>query len=92
VILDLDVPALAKAVAREVVDLLRAGTFDLVDQSQSPLGRRRHIALCRRRTDRCVQIGRRYLAPKDLVEEELAKSKPRTKGTTSDVPEGFEAS
>ena len=71
--ISLDVDALASAVAAKVVDLLRAGTFsDLMDQSQSPLGRRRHISLARSRPDRCMQVGRRYLVPKDLIDSEMA--------------------
>ncbi len=90
-VFSVDVKLFAKAVATEVVNLLRAGTFaDLVDQSQSPLGRRTHIALCRARPDACVQVGRRYLAPKELVAEALAKKIPRKKAAAVDVPEGFE--
>jgi len=72
---------LGKIIAREVVTELRGGQFaDLVDQHASPLGARRHIKLCRANPDRCVQAGRRYLAPKDLVAAELAKPKPARAG------------
>ncbi len=68
----IDIDALSTAIARKVAAELRGGQFsDLIDQSESPLGPRKHIALCRR-DSRCCRVGRRWLAPKELVDEVLA--------------------
>jgi hypothetical protein len=72
---------LAREVARAVVAELRAGEVDMVDQTASPLGRRRHIAAVRARVGSgapgAAIVGRRYLLARDALESELSKtSKP----------------
>lgn len=67
---------LAELVAAKVVDRLRAGDQpDMVDQSKSPLGRRRHIAAVRRLVAAGEQgaaiVGRRYLLSRDRLSQEL---------------------
>lgn len=70
--------ALAPAIAAEVVAQLRAGeTPGMVDQSSSPLGRRRHIAVVRKLVAAgepgAAIVGRRYLLARDAIEAELVK-------------------
>lgn len=71
--ISIDIDALSTAIARKVAAELRGrGQFaDLIDQSDSPLGPRKHIALCRC-DSRCFKVGRRWLAPKELVEKALS--------------------
>lgn len=53
----------ARTIAGLVVDQLRAADFPgYVDQSSSPLGRRRHIAAVRSGRLPGIRVGRRYLA------------------------------
>jgi hypothetical protein len=69
---------LADRLAQRIVDKLRSDDLGLLDQSSSPLGRRRHIAFVR--AGGGVQIGRRYLAKREDVLaqlEKLARVKPR---------------
>lgn len=84
--------ALAPAIARAVVDELRAGeTADMVDQRQSPLGSRRHIRAIRDGRMPGVRIGRRWLAKKADVEvfaANLAKPK-RTRSEQLAAEMGF---
>lgn len=68
---------LAREIAREVVAALRAGEAPgMVDQSASPLGRRRHIAAVRRRVGAeeggAAIVGRRHLLSREALEAELA--------------------
>lgn len=68
---------LADAIAARVVDRLRAGELPgMVDQAQSGLGRRRHIAFARRLIAagdaRAVQLGRRFLLDTSAVTEARA--------------------
>jgi len=68
---------LADLVAAKVVDRLRAGEAPgMVDQSASPLGRRRHIAAVRRLValgePGACQVGRRYLLSRERLDAELA--------------------
>lgn len=73
-LISIDVDALADRVAELVVERLRGGTFgDLVDQSESPLGRRRHIALVRKGGPGVARVGRRYLASRAVISAELAR-------------------
>lgn len=65
---------LARLVAHEVVAELRAGDVpDVLDQSQSGLGRRRHIAFARRLIaagdGRAAHLGRRYLLTREAIEQ-----------------------
>ncbi len=61
--------ALAEAIAARVVDKLRAGDLaGYVDQSASPLGRRRHINAIRSGALPGLRVGRRYLARQADVE------------------------
>lgn len=67
----------AAEVARAVVAELRAGDAPgMVDQSASPLGRRRHIAAVRKRVNAgepgAAIVGRRHLLSREAVEAELA--------------------
>lgn len=76
--------ALAPAIAAEVVAQLRAGeTPGMVDQSTSPLGRRRHIAAVRRMVAAgdpgAAQVGRRYLLTTDAVQVELSRMSRKPK-------------
>lgn len=62
--------ALAQRVAEIVLEGLRQGELaGWVDQSKSPLGRRKHIALARKEGR---QVGRRYFLPLETVEKALA--------------------
>jgi hypothetical protein len=68
---------LAKQIAREVVAELRAGEAPgMIDQSASPLGRRRHIAAVRRRVaageSGAAIVGRRHLLSRERLDAELA--------------------
>lgn len=81
---DILLERIADRVAQLVVDKLRAGEFGMIDQHQSPLGPRRHVAFVR--AGGGVQIGRRYLATKEAIEQhaqELTK-KHRHKRTSTD--------
>lgn len=67
---------LAELVAAKVVAQLRAGDVPgMVDQSKSPLGRRRHIAAVRRLVASgepgAAQVGRRYLLSRERLDVEL---------------------
>lgn len=68
---------LAREIARAVVAELRAGEVAMIDQSASPLGRRRHIAAVRARVSTgatgAAIVGRRYLLAREAIEAELAK-------------------
>lgn len=69
--------ALAVEVARAVVTELRAGDVpSMVDQSASPLGRRRHIAAVRKRVNAsepgAAIVGRRHLLSRGALDAELA--------------------
>lgn len=73
-LISIDVEALAEKVADLVVARLRAGNFgDMIDQAESPLGRRRHINLVRKGGPGVAQVGRRYLASRAKVQEALEK-------------------
>jgi hypothetical protein len=63
---DILLERMADRIAQLVVDKLRAGDVGMIDQAQSPLGRRRHIAFVRNGGG--IQIGRRYLATKEALE------------------------
>jgi len=65
--------ALAPTLARAVVTELQAGTMpDMLDQHASPLGPRRHVAAIRSGKLRGVQVGRRWLAKHDDVDQYVA--------------------
>ena len=71
--------AFARLVAAEVVRELRSGPSDLVSQSASPLGKRRHCAAVRERVARgdaggCI-VGRVFYLSPAALREELAKGK-----------------
>jgi hypothetical protein len=87
VVLEALARVLAPAIAREVIAQLRAGeTPGMVDQSASPLGRRRHIALARTLiaagSADAARIGRRYLVRREAIDAhatELSKRAPKPK-------------
>jgi hypothetical protein len=77
------VRVLAIQIARAVVAELRSGDAPgMIDQSASPLGRRRHIAAVRRRVAAgepgAAIVGRRYLLASVQVDAELAAASKRT--------------
>jgi hypothetical protein len=76
-VLEEAIRVLAREIAREVVSELRAGELDMIDQSASPLGRRRHIAAVRARVSSGAPggaiIGRRYLLSREAIEAELVR-------------------
>ena len=73
----------AEAIDREQ----RAERRDWVDQSASPLGRRRHVAAVKRRLDRGLEgaamVGRRALLSSAALDEELALLSKGPKKTTA---------
>jgi hypothetical protein len=80
--LECAIDVLAEAVARKVVAQLTAGQVGVVDQSASPLGRRRHIAAVRRLIASGAPggavVGRRHLLTREALNAELAAQKPRS--------------
>jgi hypothetical protein len=65
---------LAQLLAERVVAHLRATDLPgYIDQSASPLGRRRHIEAIRSGKLRGVRVGRRYLARKEDVDHCMAE-------------------
>lgn len=67
---------LARVIAHEIVAELRSGDVpDMVDSTQSCLGRKRHCAFARlliaRGDPRAAQIGRRYLLTAEAVDEAM---------------------
>lgn len=77
------VPMLAPALARELATCNAPG---FVDQSASPLGRRRHIALARTliaaSSADAMRVGRRYLVRREAIEAhaaELSRRAPKSK-------------
>lgn len=88
------VDELAELVARKVVDRLQQGTPDMVDQSNSPLGRRRHCYAVRRRISEhkpgAAVVGRRHLLTREALAEELARlgmgDRTPTTGRAAPVP------
>ena len=73
---------LAREIAKAVVAELRAGDAPgMLDQSASPLGRRRHIALAREliaaNSSEAARIGRRYLVTRTAVEARAAELSKR---------------
>lgn len=69
---------LAERVAARVAERLRAGSPEAIDQSRSPLGRRRHCHAVRRRLAAGLPgasvIGRRHLLAPEALSEELART------------------
>ena len=66
--------ALAPAIARCVVDELRAGQSpDFYDQHSSPLGPRKHCAAIRSGKLPGTKVGRRWLAKRTDVERYMAE-------------------
>lgn len=79
--LDALLDALADRIADRVVKRLSSGGLDgFIDQTGSPLGRRRHIAAIRSGALPGIQVGRRYLARHDDVERFIS-------GTASSSPD-----
>lgn len=79
---------IADRVAELVVLKLRINDFGMIDQLQSPLGRRRHIAFVRKGGG--VQVGRRYLARREDIQrhlDELAKGQRSRPERTLSVAE-----
>lgn len=79
---------IADRVAELVVFKLRSDDFGMVDQVQSPLGRRKHIAFVR--AGGGVQIGRRFLARREDLQkyiEEMSKSQRARPTKTLSVAE-----
>jgi hypothetical protein len=75
--------ALAPVLAPEIAKLLRGEQDGMIDQSASPLGRRRHCAAVRRRRARgepgAAVIGRRYLLSADALRAELERASGQPK-------------
>jgi excisionase family DNA binding protein len=73
--------ALAPAIARAVVAELQAGSLpDQIDQHASPLGPRRHVKAIRDGKLPGVNVGRRWLARREDVDQYvamLANTKPK---------------
>lgn len=73
----------ARLIAREVVKLLRADQWTMIDQAHSPLGRRTHIAAVRRLvaagSASAAIVGRRFLLSPEAIEAELSTISKRTK-------------
>jgi len=73
---------LAREIAVRVVDHLRATDVPgYLDQSTSPLGRRRHIAAVRSGRLPGIRIGRRYLARSEDVDAYVARA-PATRDSS----------
>lgn len=68
--------ALAETVAERVAEKLRGTCNDMVDQSTSRLGPRRHIAAVRRRLAAglpgAARMGRTFLLSQEALREEMA--------------------
>ena len=73
--------AFADMVAARVIERLRATDQDMVSQTRSPLGSRRHCAAVRRRVAAgqhgAFVVGRKHLLTQEALQEELAMQKPR---------------
>lgn len=69
--------ALAELIAEKVVFRLSQGQPGMIDQKQSPLGRRRHCYAVRRRLSEgspgAAVVGRRHLLSPEALAEELAR-------------------
>jgi hypothetical protein len=76
---------LTDRVAQVIAEKLRSDDLGLIDQANSPLGRRRHIAFVR--AGGGVQIGRRYLARREDVLAHLQKLASRTPKPSKRVEE-----
>jgi hypothetical protein len=85
---------LADRVAERVVERLRGGALPgWVDQTESPLGPKRHAALVRRGGPGVAKVGRRFLATREAIAAELgrltssprARSKPRVLGVREEL-------
>jgi hypothetical protein len=67
--------ALADLIAERVWVRFQQGTPDMVDQSKSPLGNRRHCNAVKRRVGNgepgAARVGRRYLLTPEALAEEL---------------------
>jgi len=95
--LDALAQALAPHLAREVVALLRTGeTPGMVDQTASPLGRRRHINAVRKRVAEgapgAAIVGRRFLLAREHVDAELAATSAKSKRKRAKVAAAAEPS
>lgn len=68
---------LAQRVAAVVVERLRGGDPGMIDQSSSPMGRRRHCTAVKRRVARgepgAAIVGRRHLLSPEALSEELGR-------------------
>ena len=80
---------LADRVAERVEQRLRGGQPGMLDQSASPLGRRRHCSAVKRRVARgepgAAVVGRRHLLSPEALSEELGRVSNRK---TEPVPDG----
>ena len=77
---------LADLVADRVVERLREGSSGVVDQTTSPLGRRRHIAAIRSGKLIGRQVGRQYLAQRADVDAYI-RGTQRTHAVVEDHPD-----
>ena len=79
---------LAERVAVRVVERLRAGEVGMIDQTRSPLGRRRHIAAVRRLVAAgkagAAVVGRRYLLSREALDAEVARLSKRPRKAHAD--------
>jgi hypothetical protein len=78
----------AALVAARVVASLRQGSPGMIDQANSPLGRRRHCYAVRQRLadgkPGAAVVGRRHLLSREALDEELSVKSRRTPPRSSD--------
>lgn len=84
------VEELADLIAYRVVHRLQQGTPDMVDQTTSPLGRRRHCYAVRRRISEhqtgAAVVGRRHLLTQEALAEELTRLGMGNRRPTTERP------
>lgn len=75
-----------------MVEKLRAGDLNMVDQESSPLGRRRHINAIRSGQLKGNQVGRRWLASKQDVDAYLDSLRAKRRERKGEAPDSNSAS
>lgn len=75
------------------LDAAKSSPSDMIDQTSSPLGNRRHCAAVQRRVSKGLPgasiVGRKHYLSPDALEQELAQAKPakaRRTAPANDVP------
>ena len=80
------------AFADELADLLERGMSDeWVDQEQSPLGRRRHLALAKSGKLPASKVGRRVLIRRSAIDAYLERKRVLVKSVDNEEDEDREA-